>query len=143
MRTDVYKMEIESSQIAIAGRVLRGDKPISGARVKIDRESSPESFQAILSMKAMKYGSQWENMSDRPDRKITASDGYFFFVNLPDGSYSLKVYKPGRFKDLDENDKPEKKDHNFNVTRVLIPDNPAGYYRIVTKFKDIDLDPEE
>ena len=141
MPTDSYSMKIESSQIAIAGRVLRGGNPISGAIVEI--ESSPESFQAILSMKAMKYGSQWENMSDRPDRKKTASDGYFFFVNLPDGSYSLKVYKPGRFKDLDENDKPEKKDHNFNVTRVLIPDNPAGYYRIVTKFKDIDLDPEE
>lgn len=140
MRTDVYKMEIESSQIAIAGRVLRGDKPISGARVKNDRESSPESFQAILSMKAMKYGSQWENMSDRPDRKITASDGYFFFVNLPDGSYSLKVSEPGRM------DQPEKKDHNFNVIRVRIPANPDYYEahnRIVTKFKDIDFDPEE
>ena len=131
MRTDVYKMEIESPQIAIAGRVLRGDKPISGARVKIDIESSPESFQAILSMKAMKYGSQWENMSDRPDRKITASDGYFFFVNLPDGNYSLEVSVHGRTEDQIEPKYPIK------VERVEIDEGHEGI--IQTVFYDIHL----
>ena len=136
MPTDSYSMKIESSQIAIAGRVLRGGNPISGAIVEI--ESSPESFQAILSMKAMKYGSQWENMSDRPDRKITASDGYFFFVNLPDGSYSLKVSEPGR-KGEQEVVVP-----GINVTHVRVPANSPYYKahdRIVTQFQqDIDLD---
>ena len=136
MPTDSYSMKIESSQIAIAGRVLRGGNPISGAIVEI--ESSPESFQAILSMKAMKYGSQWENMSDRPDRKITASDGYFFFVNLPDGSYSLKVSEPGR-KGEQEVVVP-----GINVTHVRVPANYPYYKahdRIVTQFQqDIDLD---
>ena len=136
MPTDSYSMKIESSQIAIAGRVLRGGNPISGAIVEI--ESSPESFQAILSMKAMKYGSQWENMSDRPDRKKTASDGYFFFVNLPDGSYSLKVSEPGR-KGEQEVVVP-----GINVTHVRVPANYPYYKahdRIVTQFQqDIDLD---
>ena len=131
MPTDSYSMKIESSQIAIAGRVLRGDKPISGARVKIDIESSPESFQAILSMKAMKYGSQWENMSDRPDRKITASDGYFFFVNLPDGNYSLEVSVHGRTEDQIEPKYPIK------VERVEIDEGHEGI--IQTVFYDIHL----
>ena len=138
MPTYPYCEKIYSSQIAIADMVKRGDNPISGARVKIDRESSPESFQAILSMKAMKYGSQWENMSDRPDRKITASDGYFFFVNLPDGSYSLKVSEPGR-KGEQEVVVP-----GINVTHVRVPANSPYYKahdRIVTQFQqDIDLD---
>ena len=136
MPTDSYSMKIESSQIAIAGRVLRGGNPISGAIVEI--ESSPESFQAILSMKAMKYRSQWENMSDRPERKITASDGYFFFVNLPDGSYSLKVSEPGR------QDEQEVVVPGINVTHVRVPANSPYYKahdRIVTQFQqDIDLD---
>lgn len=136
MPTDSYSMKIESSQIAIAGRVLRGGNPISGAIVEI--ESSPESFQAILSMKAMKYRSQWENMSDRPERKITASDGYFFFVNLPDGSYSLKVSEPGR------QDEQEVVVPGINVTHVRVPANYPYYKahdRIVTQFQqDIDLD---
>lgn len=55
----------------------------------------PDRFRAILSLKALQYGSQWEKMSDRLDRKITASDGYFYFVNLPTGEYKLKASLPG------------------------------------------------
>ena len=130
MPTYPYCEKIYSSQIAIADMVKRGDNPISGARVKIDRESSPESFQAILSMKAMKYGSQWENMSDRPDRKITASDGYFFFVNLPDGSYYLKVSVHGRIEEQIDEDSP------IEVQRVQ---DYQGNQRIQTVFYDIHL----
>ncbi len=84
-------MQISNSQVAIAGRVLEGEtkEPISGAMVEIIE--MPEKFNDILSLKALQYGSQWEKISDRPDRKITASDGSFYFVNLPPGEYKLKA----------------------------------------------------
>ena len=73
----MLKMSVSKPQIAIAGRVLEGEteKIISGAMVEIIE--MPERFRAILSLKALQYGSQWEKMSERPDRKITSSDGYF------------------------------------------------------------------
>ncbi len=91
----MLKMSLFSQQIAIAGRVLEGetDKAISGAMVEII--DMPDKFQTILSLKAQQYGSQWSKMSDRPDRKFTASDGYFYFVNLPPEEYKLKVSVPG------------------------------------------------
>ena len=86
---------IRSPQVAIAGRVLDGGtkQPISGAMVKIIK--MPQKFQTILSLKKLQYGAQWEKMSDRADRKITASDGYFYFVDLPEGDYKLKASLPG------------------------------------------------
>ncbi len=82
-------------QVAIAGRVLEGQtkKAISGAMVKI--QEMPPKFRAILSLKKLQYGSQWKKMSDRPDRQITASDGSFYFCNLPPGKYTLAAFLPG------------------------------------------------
>ena len=87
----MLKMSLSSQQIAIAGRVLEGetDRAISGAMVEII--DMPESFRKILSLKALQYGAQWEKMSDRPDRKFTASDGSFYFVNLPTGVYFVDL----------------------------------------------------
>ena len=88
-------MQISNSQIAIAGRVLEGasNLKIAGARGAIIE--MPKKFSTILSLKALQYGSQWEKMSDRPDRKITASDGSFYFVDLPPGDYKLEASVPG------------------------------------------------
>lgn len=69
------------------------EKAISGAMVQII--AMPDKFRAILSLKVLQYGSQWERMRDRLDRKITASDGSFYFVNLPLGEYKLKASLPG------------------------------------------------
>ncbi|NJL79233.1 MAG: hypothetical protein HC836_20790 [Richelia sp. RM2_1_2] len=84
-------MSITNPQIAIAGRVVEGEtkKIIAGAMVKIIE--MPEVFQTKLSLKAMQYGSQWQKMFERPDCKITASDGYFYFINLPTGEYVLET----------------------------------------------------
>jgi CarboxypepD_reg-like domain len=90
----MLEMLIVSQQIAIAGRVLEGEtsKAISGAIVEIIE--MPEKFRAILSLKALQYGLQWEKMSNRYDRKITTSDGSFHFSNLPPGEYLLEVSFP-------------------------------------------------
>jgi CarboxypepD_reg-like domain len=87
----MLEMSIVSQQIAIAGRVMEGEteNSISGAIVEIIE--MPEKFRAILSLKALQYGSQWGKMSDRPNRKITTSDGSFHFTNLPPGEYLLEA----------------------------------------------------
>lgn len=90
----MLKISVSNQKIAIAGRVLEAEteKIISGAIVKIIE--MPETFKDILSRKALQYGSQWEKMFERLDRKITASDGYFHFVNLPSGEYILEASLP-------------------------------------------------
>jgi hypothetical protein len=90
----MLELSIVNQQIAIAGQVLQGEteKPISGAIVEIIEV--PEKFRAILSLKALQYGSQWEKMSVRPDRKMTSIDGYFYFTNLPPGDYLLEASLP-------------------------------------------------
>ncbi|HEY9694205.1 MAG TPA: hypothetical protein V6D15_18530 [Oculatellaceae cyanobacterium] len=90
----MLKLSIVNQQIAIAGQVLEGEteKTISGALVEIIK--MPEKFQAQLSLKALQYGSQWQKMLVRPDRKITSNDGYFYFTNLPVGEYSLEASLP-------------------------------------------------
>ena len=84
-------MPIYNSQVAIAGRVLDKEtqQAIAGAIVKIIE--MPDKFRKQLSLKELQSGSQWEKISDRADRKITASDGYFYFVDLPTGDYKLEV----------------------------------------------------
>jgi hypothetical protein len=90
----MLELSIVNQQIAIAGKVLQGEtqKNISGAIVAIIE--MPEKFRAILSLKALQYGSKWEKMSERPDRKITRNDGYFYFTNLPPGEYLLEASLP-------------------------------------------------
>lgn len=121
-------IKIPNSQIAIAGKVLEGESnlKISGAKVEIIE--MPEKFSTIVSLKALQYGSQWEKMSERPDRKITASDGSFYFVDLLTGDYKLKASVPGsgtRYKNGEQ-----------KVT-VSSPINGV----IPTSIKDIVLEP--
>ena len=117
----MLKMGISNPQVAIAGRVLEGEteKAISGAMVEIT--AMPNKFQTILSLKALQYGSQWEKMSDRLDRQITASDGYFYFVDLPDGDYTLKASLPGsgtRYKNGEQKVKVDPPNKNAIPTSI-------------------------
>ena len=90
----MLKTTLTNPLIAIAGRVVeeKTKNIIVGAMVKI--VEMPEAFQTKLSLKALQYGEQWEKIVERIDRKITASDGYFFFVNLPPGDYVLETILP-------------------------------------------------
>lgn len=90
----MLKMSVSNLQVSIVGRVLEKetDKTISGAMVEII--NMPEKLKTILSLKELQHGSRWKFMEERPDRKITASDGYFYFVDLPIGEYTLKASLP-------------------------------------------------
>jgi hypothetical protein len=90
----MLKMSVSNLQIVIAGRVLEGetDKIVVGAMVEIIE--MPEKFRRILSLKKLQSGSQWEKMGDRVDRKVTTNEGYFYFTNLPLGTYVLEASLP-------------------------------------------------
>ncbi|NET46327.1 carboxypeptidase regulatory-like domain-containing protein [Okeania sp. SIO2B3] len=123
----MLNMIIYNPQISIAGRVLEEgetEKPISGAMVEII--AMPDKFQEILSLKALQYGLQWEKMSDRPDRKITASDGYFYFVDLPQGIYTLAASIPGSRT-------------QYGTKDFTVEEDSSN--RIITVIDDIDLFP--
>jgi hypothetical protein len=82
-------------QVAIAGKVSDKEtgQTIGGAIVEITE--MPEPFKTKLALKALQYGANWQTLPERPDRTRTAVDGYFYFVDLPDGNYTLRATLPG------------------------------------------------
>lgn len=80
---------------AIAGRVsdLRTGVPLPGARVEIT--AGPPELTARLALLAQQSGSLWETMAERLDRTRAASDGFFRFLDLPAGQYTLTASLPG------------------------------------------------
>lgn len=74
---------------AIAGRVkdARTGEPLAAARVEIT--AGPPAFTGPLALLARQHGSCWEALAERPDRTRSARDGFFHFLDLPEGQYTL------------------------------------------------------
>jgi hypothetical protein len=83
------KWETVRHRVAIAGKLTDAGtgKPMSGAVVVITK--MPAAFKGLLEAKAMQHGERWAAMSEKPDRTRTAADGLFYFMDLPDGQYTL------------------------------------------------------
>ena len=81
-------------QVSIAGRISNAqtEKAIAGAWVEII--TMPAKFARRCQLKSLKY-SAWEQMVERIDRTLTASDGFFYFADLIEGDYTLRVSVPG------------------------------------------------
>jgi hypothetical protein len=115
----VVKWQTVRHQVAIAGRLADAGtgKPVGGALVSIAEGGMPAAFRRLLEARAMQYGNAWMAMTERPDRTRTAADGIFYFLDLPDGDYTLSASLPrmgSRYGAATVNamvsSKPEKKD---------------------------------
>jgi hypothetical protein len=88
--------EQTKNRVAIAGQVIDAETKlvIPGASVEITQ--MPEKFKNWLDLHALQYGKNWEKIVKRPDRTLTAIDGCFYFVDLPDTDecYTLTVSLP-------------------------------------------------
>jgi hypothetical protein len=89
----VSEWQIARHRVAIAGRVLDAGmgKPVADAAVSL---TGPAAFQSKLALASLAYGDDWNSMPERPDRTKTREDGLFYFLDLPDGKYSLSASIP-------------------------------------------------
>jgi hypothetical protein len=86
--------ELFRRRVAIAGRVLYGGtgKPVGDAEVVIT--AMPTAFKKKLEAAALAYGNRWKTMLERPDKTRTRPDGVFYFLDVPDGKYSVSASIP-------------------------------------------------
>jgi Carboxypeptidase regulatory-like domain len=87
--------EIVRHRAAIAGRITDAQtgRPVSGARVAIT--AGPPQLTGRLALLAVQHGSAWATLAERPDRTRAAADGFFRFLDLPAGEYTLEGSLPG------------------------------------------------
>jgi Carboxypeptidase regulatory-like domain len=87
--------EIVRHRAAIAGRVkdARTGEPLAEARIEIT--AGPQAFTRRLALVAQQHGSGWAALAERPDRTRAARDGFFRFLDLPAGQYTLRAALPG------------------------------------------------
>lgn len=80
-------------QVAIYGQVSDAETGLTIQGCWVEIVQMPEAFKKWLELRSKQYGSDWERMSERPDRTRTAADGHFHFLDLPNGQYILKASK--------------------------------------------------
>jgi len=83
-------------RVAIAGRVFdaTSEKPLGDAEVVIS--DMPQAFKKTLQFASVQFGERWGKMPERPDRTRSRQDGLFYFLDLPEGSYSVRAAMPSR-----------------------------------------------
>ena len=123
------KLKPVCHQVAIAGRVIDAEKnqaipgdaeknqAIPGARVQITK--MPPEYETWLNHHKLQYGSNWNQMVERPDRRRTAADGSFYFMDLPDGEYILTASLPSagtRYGTYKEPITVSRQDGNINAS---------------------------
>lgn len=90
-------MKLESTrshQVAIAGQVSDKETGETIGKAIVEITAMPEKFKTKRSLQALQYGSEWENLAKRCDRTTTAIDGFFYFIDLPPGEYTLTASLP-------------------------------------------------
>jgi|SRR5262245_1317126 len=89
------KIEPSSRRVAIAGRVTDAQTGRALGGVQVAITAGPPAFTSRLPLQAAQHGSRWDTMATRADRTRTSADGYFHFMDLPTGRYTLTASMPG------------------------------------------------
>jgi hypothetical protein len=83
--------------VAIAGRVVdarTGPRPMPIAGVEVTIVVMPEDFKETLARRSRALAGVWEDMAERLDRTWSRADGLFYFLDLPEGQYSVRAVLP-------------------------------------------------
>lgn len=100
-------MKLESTRshkVAIAGQVSDKETGLTIGNAIVEITEMPDRFKMKRSLQALQYGSKWETLAKRCDRTTTAIDGFFYFLDLPSGQYTLNAFLPSaatRYKIID------------------------------------------
>lgn len=86
--------QVTRHRVAIAGRALDAGtgKPVADATVSMGK--MPAALEKKLAIASLSHGDRWNSLVERPDRTRTKKDGLFYFLDLPDGEYSLSASIP-------------------------------------------------
>ena len=86
---------ITRHQVAIAGRITNAEtgKPIAGVPVSI---VGPPVFGRKLQLLGQAQGAPSGIFVAKPDQTESRNDGLFYFLDLPDGKYTVKASVPNQ-----------------------------------------------
>jgi len=90
----VSNWQIARHRVAIAGQVLDAGtgKGVAGAEVTMS--AMPSAFKNKVAIASLAYENSGNDRLERLDRTSTRKDGIFYFLDLPDGKYSLTASIP-------------------------------------------------
>lgn len=110
--------EIMRRQVAISGRVVDEDnKPVAGAQVTIT--SKPNEFKRQVEGAVSDVETGWEDLEERLDRTLARLDGLYYFLDLPEGRYTLSAIDPRSGKHDEKSTSFSKdREHNINLAQA-------------------------
>lgn len=86
--------ETATTRPALAGWVADAQTNAPLKNITVAITAGPADFNTMLGYAQQKYGAQWDFLTERLDRTLTATDGHFIFWNLPPGDYTLAATWP-------------------------------------------------
>jgi hypothetical protein len=92
--------EIIRRQVAIAGFIVdQQNQPVGSVRITITAKAGK--FKKQVENASLMAGGDWETLKKRPDQTLSRLDGLYFFLNLPEGQYTVSAMDPRTGKSVE------------------------------------------
>lgn len=110
--------EITRRQVAIGGRVMDENKsPVDGTLVRIT--SMPDEFRRKLAIAEDSARAGRSTAGTGPESAVAGPDKIFYFLDLPDGQYTITALDPGSGRhDEKKISVSRDKKQNIKITQV-------------------------
>jgi len=87
----VRPVQLVTHRVAVAGWVKDSETKKAIAAADVTIVAMPSAFEQRLKLASMRYGIRWAALAERPDKTQTKEDGLFYFLDLPNGKYTVRV----------------------------------------------------